>query len=70
MIRDFVDSFRISCGFPLFVFQPLKPWHALHLRPERYRSPPHSTTISSVRPQTLLLSGRRRRSVYLHIDKR
>ena len=50
MIGEFLDFFWISCGFLFFDFKPAKSWHSLHLRTERYMTPPDGPTISSVRP--------------------
>ena len=46
-ITGFVGDFL---SFHFFDFQPLKPWHSLHLGTERYMTKPDGATISSVRP--------------------
>ena len=46
---EFLEFWGISSGFPFFVYQPLKAWHSLHLRTERYMTPPDGY-ISCVRP--------------------
>ena len=37
---EFLEFLGISFGFPFFVYQPLKAWHSLHLRTERYMTTP------------------------------
>ena len=50
MIGEFLEFLGISFGFPFFDFQPLKAWHSLHLRTERYMTKPGGATFSCMRP--------------------
>ena len=50
MIGEFLNFWGISFGFPFFDFQPLKAWHPLHLRTERYMTKPSGATLSCMRP--------------------
>ena len=50
MIGEFLEFWGISFGLPFFDFQPLKAWHSLHLRTERYMTKPGGATFSCMRP--------------------
>ena len=44
-MKEFLDFFGIFLGFPFFEHQPLKAWHSLHLRTERYMTSSDGATL-------------------------